>query len=91
MIQSRKKIVNQGKEHVKHARIMETKGAAILAFRHWDSPKIKKTNKQTFVNTKKWQPFQGPLSSFKRIVDHMLPIIAIVMVSNYPLLDAFFI
>jgi hypothetical protein len=41
MIQSKKKIVNRRKEHVEHARIMETKGVAILALRHWDSPKIK--------------------------------------------------
>jgi hypothetical protein len=47
MIQSRKKIVSQRKEHAKHARIMETKGVAILAFGHWDSPKIK--NKQTNI------------------------------------------
>jgi hypothetical protein len=39
--------VSHGKEHAKHAKIMETKGIAILACRHWDSPKIKKkqTNK----------------------------------------------
>jgi hypothetical protein len=41
---------------------METKGVAILTFKHWDS----KTNQQTYVGTKKWDPFEGPLSSLKK-------------------------
>jgi hypothetical protein len=34
MIQSRKKFVSQEKEHLEHARIIETKGVAILALKH---------------------------------------------------------
>jgi hypothetical protein len=32
--------MSRRKEHVQHARIMETKRATILTFRHWDSVKI---------------------------------------------------
>jgi hypothetical protein len=42
-----------------------------------------KTNKQTFA-TKKMAPFERPSSSLKKIVDHMLPIITIVMVNDSP-------
>jgi hypothetical protein len=69
---------------------VETKGVAILAFSSGIHQRLK-TNKQTFANTKKWQPFEGPLNSIKKTIDHILPIITIVMVSNFPLLDAFLI
>lgn len=70
--------------------MVETKGVAILAFSYGIHQRLK-TNKQTFANTKKWQPFEGPLNSIKKTIDHILPIIIVVMVSNFPLLNAFLI
>jgi hypothetical protein len=50
-----------------------------------------KKNQQTYVGTEKWQPFEGPLSSLKKTIDHMLPIIVVAMASNSPLFNALFI
>lgn len=56
-----KKLWTKGK-NMQNIKIMETNGVAILAFRHWDSPKIK--NKQANICYQKngtlWKTFKLP-------------------------------
>jgi hypothetical protein len=68
---------------------METKRVIILALKHSNSTNI--NNKLGNICWHKWQPFEGPLSVVTKTIDHMLPIIVVMMVGSSPLLNALLI